>query len=231
MSRRSNVKAAVRASLMVALCLVSLTGCAGLRSRHADPFVLHGMVYDDNGQPAAGVEFTLDGEQKTLSDYNGRFYFVNVMLGEHDLEGSGRDLEPIERTVMVSREAEVLYIRMASVGGLYQSCLAALREKSWKDADAYVARALAITPAAPLLRYAKAICLSAPARPDRDWVEAERLLRGLLADGYAEPAIYLLLADLCQYDREDKVEAAHFLAEYLRFEYDPRIEERLRGLE
>jgi len=199
-------------------------------TRHQGPFIFHGMVYDDNGQPALDVELSLNQQIKARSDFNGRFFFADIVPGEYELSATGKNLETLKRSVYVSQSTEVLYLSMVSIDGLYRSCIASLDAKAWGAADTYIDRALAVSPTAPLLRYAKAVSLSVPSRPDRKWQEADALLRSLTADGYDEPAIYLLLADICQYDREDMEQAVGFLEHYLKLEYDPGVEERMKSL-
>lgn len=189
------------------------------------------MVYDDNGQPAADVTLSLGVDHTARSDFNGRFYFLDVMAGEYELRAEGDNLEPVVREVVVNHPSEVVYLSMISADGLYRSFRKEIAAKNWKKADRLIDRAIAIAPESPLARYAKAIALSAPSRPDRDWPTAEGIVRALVSDGYAEPAAFLLLADICQHDKNDAAEALEHLERFLRLEYDPKVEERVKALE
>ena len=188
------------------------------------------MVYDDNGQPADDVALSLGDDHSARSDFNGRFYFTDIMVGRYELRAEGKNLEPLLREVRVDHPSEVMYLSMISADGLYRLFRIEIDAKNWSKADRLIDRAIAIAPEAPLLRYAKAVALSAPTRPDRDWATAESIVRSLISDGYVEPAIVLLLADICQYDKNDAAEALEHLRYCLKMGYDPKIEERVKAL-
>ena len=228
-SRATNYRSSARFALVVILSFVALS-CASVQPRHEGPFIIHGMVYDDNGQPADGVTLSLGDDHSARSDFNGRFYFVDIMAGQYELRAEGKNLELLERKIHFNHPSEVIYLSMISTDGLYRSFRTEIEAKNWNKADRLIDRAIAIAPDAPLLRYAKAVALSAPTRPGRDWATAESIVRSLISDGYAEPAIVLLLADICQYDKNDMVEALEHLRYCLKMGYDPKIEERVNAL-
>ncbi len=106
----------------------------------------------------------------------------------------------------------------------------AFKNKNWENAEAYLNRALAVEPTSPIILYAKAAYLYAPERTSRDWQAAELILKDLMQQGILEPAIFLLLADIAQYDKNNIDETVLFLRRYLDLYYNPSVEIRLKNL-
>ncbi len=218
----------------ICLCLFAaalLVSCASIKAKSSNYLPLYGMVYDDSGKAAAGVSICLDDAAYSVSDFNGRFVFSGVLPGTYGLKASQKNLEDFSQQIRFSGSGDVLYVRMASVDGLYSSFFDALQSKNWTEADRFLFRAIAISPADPLLRYASASLSYAPDWLGRDWQKADAGLLALINDGYREPAVYLLLADIAEYDKGDLPLARGFLELYLRLQFDPSVEARIRSLE
>gem|GEM_PF-1130551 len=210
--------------------LITLVSCAGLKARADGTFPLYGMIYDDRGRGVSDAELYLGDDLVAFSDFNGRFVFNNILPGEYSLKAAAVGLEKLEQTINVADSGSVLYLHMVSVEGLYVDFLVALQAGQWQAAGATLQRALAIDPEAFVLRYAEAALLYTALRPDRDWQRAEVLLEALLADGVHESAVYLMLADIAQYDRADEAAAAAYLASCLKLEYSADVAARLASL-
>jgi len=210
--------------------LVSLSACASVQARLMNAFPFYGMAYDDNGQAAADVEVRLSEELVTMSDFNGRFVFNDILPGDYQLVAGKPGLETLRQSVKVSGQGDVLYLRLVSLNGLYVSFTEEFCGRQWQAAAGYLERALAIDPASGLLRYAQASLLYAPLRADRDWAAAEAILLALLAEGAREPALFRLLADIAEFDKLDIPAAIDYLNRYLQLEYDSAVVERLGRL-
>lgn len=218
---------------LIALFAVSVSlafSCASARGKAGVSFPIYGMVYDDNGKALSNVVVNLNGTKKAVSDFKGRFAFVSLTPGTYSLSAVKEGMESYSDTVSIAGSGDVLYLKMLSVEGLYSLYRKAFRDKEWDMAQGYLSRAMAIKANDPLLRFALAAFKYAPDRPDRDWADAERILLDILREGYRQPATYLLLADIAQFDKADMVSAVSYLEEYLRLEYSPSVEDRLRKL-
>lgn len=216
--------------IAVLALLSGLVSCAGLKARADGAFPLYGMIYDDRGRGVADAMLELSDNLVTYSDFNGRFVFTNILPGDYSLKAAAPGLEKLEQTISVSDSGSVLYLHMVSVEGLYAGFLGALQAGQWQTAGVTLQRALAIDPEAYVLRYAEAALLYTALRPDRDWQRAEALLLSLLADGVHESAVYLMLADIAQYDKADAVAAAGYLETCLKLEFSADVSARLAGL-
>ena len=119
---------------------------------------------------------------------------------------------------------------MITLEGLYAQYLKAFDKKEWEKASSLLARAQAIDDTDPLLIYARAVFQYAQNRKDRNWQDAKNILMKLLDDGYRFSSVYLLLADISEYDEGNFEAAASYLESSLLLEYNPLIEERLKKI-
>lgn len=220
-----------KSALFLLVCVFLLfASCASTKAKILDVFPVHGMIYDDNGKAVEGAQIVLDGETKTVSDFNGRFVFPHIPPGEYLLVATKSGMEKLSQKIEVKDFSDVIYIKMITLEGLYRSYTTVFGQKNWIFAREFLDRALAIKPSDPLLRYADAVLQYVPERLDRDAQKSEAILLALLKEGYRYPAIYLLLADIAQYDTKDTAAAKLYLEEHMKLIYDPIVEERYRSL-
>jgi predicted Zn-dependent protease len=106
----------------------------------------------------------------------------------------------------------------------------ALRERRWGEADGLAARALLVAPRDPAVRFLAAAAYSVPLRMERKSRESITILETLLSEGFQEPAVYLFLADLYEYEEKDYEKALDNLEKYRRLKDDRELEDRYQRL-
>ncbi|AEJ61832.1 hypothetical protein Spith_1571 [Spirochaeta thermophila DSM 6578] len=195
-----------------------------------ESFVLQGMVYDRAGNPVTDAVIEIEGKQMGVSDFNGRFYIPGMVPGTYTVGVQKEGYLPYEGTVAIRSHTDVLYVGMVSWEDLCRRAERALQEGRWGEAEQAISRALEIKPDEPLVRFLAAVVCAMPARPERRPDRAVELLEDLLSEGYREPAIYLMLADLYEYDFKDLVKAEERLSQYLSLKQDTEAENRLAAL-
>lgn len=191
---------------------------------------LNGMIYNQEGLPVKNVVLTLDDAITVSSDYNGRFTFPAVETGNHTIVTALEGYEEYRTSLSFRRPSEILYISLISIDGLLSLAEKRINSREWTQADAYAQRALVISPKDSRARYLQAVLFSTKQRSDRSPEKTKDILLSLLSDGYTNPAIYLFLVDIYQYDSLDLKKASEYLSLYLRQRSDSDIERRLREI-
>lgn len=191
---------------------------------------LNGMIYNQEGLPIKNVTLTIDDSFVTSSDYNGRFTFPDIALGEHTVATSCQGYEAYSTKFYLSRPSEILYISLRSLEAILSLTEKFMDSRDWIQADSCITRALAIQPLDLRTRYLQASLYATKQRKDRSPDKARAILSTLLLDGYSNPSIYLFLADLYQYDYSDNKKAVEYLESYLKQKNDSVIEKRLDEL-
>jgi hypothetical protein len=192
---------------------------------------LNGMIYNQEGLPVKNVVLTLDDAITVSSDYNGRFAFPDIEVGDHTLVTSLEGYEGYTTSFSFRRPSEILYISLISIDGLLSLAEKRMDSREWGQADSYVQRALVVSPKDSRARYLQAVLLSTKQRTDRSPERAKDILLSLLSDGYANPSVYLFLADISQYDSGDLAKASEYLRSYLKQRADSDVEKRLRDIQ
>ncbi|HUX13664.1 MAG TPA: hypothetical protein VMW87_11595 [Spirochaetia bacterium] len=226
--RRITCFAAVLPILVVAAVL--LVSCVSARASDPHGFdraPLFGMIYDIDNQPVAGVALQLDAKRGPESDLMGRFVLPALAAGEHKVIASKPGYETLSVDVHFTIQTQVLYLQLCSQAQLVQKAEESIAEREWGKAGELLDRAGRVDPANTLYRYTRAVLDFRRGRTE----DAASVLRALLDAGVTEPAVYLFLADICQYTLGDSVEAAELLRAALERKGNPEVEKRLRAIE
>jgi tetratricopeptide (TPR) repeat protein len=120
------------------LFAIFLAGCA--------TYNLNGMIYDYEGQPVQNFRISIKKNNTVSSDIAGRFYFSNIKKGNYILEGSKDGYESLENPIEVFSDAQVVYLRTASLDNLLKLAYSALSKNQFTEAEGYIKRALGIKP-------------------------------------------------------------------------------------
>jgi hypothetical protein len=197
-------------------CLLVFS-CASTPVREEPPrMVLQGMVYDRSGMPVAEARIGLDGAAAGVSDINGRFTIAEVSIAPHDITVAKDGYEGYAGRVTPASPVDVSYISLVSKTDLIGFTQEALRAKRWGEADAFIVRALAVAPQDPAVRFLAAVGYTVPGRPEMKVDAALAILNSLMSDGFDEPPVLLLAADLYQYEKGDMDRAKALLERYLK---------------
>jgi hypothetical protein len=223
MSRSSKLLGILVGGLLVSACATFGTQ----DPTEFDTAPLLGMVYDTVNQPVAGAQVAVHEGPEAVTDIGGRFVLPGLSRGEHRVFVRKAGYETTEVSVAFLNRTQVLYVKLVSFDALLQRAERGLSRRKWAEAEKYLDRAAAIDPEDPLLRFTRAVL----AYRREEFRDAVSLLRGLLDDGYREPAVYLFAADTYQYKLNRPEEAQEMLRRYLEQVQDPEARTRLDALE
>ena len=167
-----------------------------------------------------------DGEEGPVTDINGRFAIVSLSKGEHLIRIKKEGYEELSVKFEFVSKDQVLYLKIISYNQLLRQIEHSLERKRLKDVDELIRRAEAVAPDDPVGMYLKAVYFIEIDRLE----ESIRILETILEEGYREPAVYLTLADIYQFDMKNEEAAIEYLEEYLRRRGDTEVEKRLEAL-
>ncbi len=218
-------------SLAWAVCgaSVPLGGCLSQKAADIQGFdkaPLFGMVYDDRNEPCQGALISVDGSAGPRTDLSGRFVVAALPRGAHGIVVEKPGFERLEAAVDFFDKSQVLYLKVISLDQLLLRLEDALAQRRLGDAAALLARAEAVSSTHTDVRYLKAVYLLKSGEPGR----AAGLLEQIIAEGERAPALYLTLADICQYTLVDMSRTRAALAAYLRVQEDSQARSRLEAL-
>lgn len=215
-----------RHSLFI-LSIFLLSACATTARKHEKLPPLYGIIFDQENRPVADAELSLDGNYAATSDVHGHFSLLDVKKGDsHVIQVSKKGYERVEVEISYVDAAQVLYVSMHSADQLIAKAEQAIKEKDWKAAESFLARAEKTGAEAVSLSYLKAVL----AMERKDIAMAEAILLGMVAGGSDEPHVFLFLADIYQYAIKDNDKAREYLSRFLKFRSDPEVEARYETL-
>jgi hypothetical protein len=221
--------------ISTAFLLLLIGGCASspkiVNDIDYENISLNGMTYNQEGLPVKKVLITIDNRISVVSDYNGRFTIPSIKAGDHTIQASCTNHEKYIGEFTLKEPSELLYISLVSFDELVSYSEKCIKSKEWAQADAYVNRALTVDKTDIRARYLQAVLLATKQRIERSPEKAREILTQLLGEGYTNPAIYLFLADLSQYDFSDTTKACEYLTSYLKQRTDIGVEKRLNDLQ
>jgi tetratricopeptide (TPR) repeat protein len=216
----------VACGLFILLAVVSCASRDTTDDLSFETAPLFGMIYDQDNQPCAGVQLTVDGAAGPLSDIRGRFMVPALSRGRHTVSAARQGSEPLTQSFLFLDRTDVLYLRMTSFGQLLGMAQGALRDLQWGDARALLDRAAKIEPEDPLLRYLLAVYAYRTGDSERALSE----LGALVSRGNAQPAVYLFLADIYAKSVDGRRKAIAALDAALKLRSDPDVEKRIAEL-
>ncbi len=218
---------AVHVALVFLLC--TIFSCTTLKQESVYDFQtapLFGMIYDYDNKPCPDVKTIVDGEEGPTSDINGRFVIQAVSKGKHRVSCTKDGYEKVSMTFQFSSRNQVLYVRMISFNQLLDSAEKAIEDQRWEEGKNLIQRAEQIKQNDPLALYLKAILLKERGEAQK----AVEVLLSVVNSGFRGPYVYVALADIYQYQLSDFHNAAQYLEEYLKMEFNWEAQKRLEEL-
>lgn len=219
-----------------ALCILvgvfafsSLTSCASTPKNR--PGLLFGMIYDLDGSPVRDATITLGPELVAMSDANGRFMLEELAPGRYEglVEKTGYESVPLN--LDYRNEADVVYVKLPSRAQILVLMEKAIANVDWPSVRALLVRADAIPGLDPLQEFLRAIVAL---RDPEASVSPEAAIQGLtslITEGYREPALFTLLADIHEYRLHDAGSALAALKLIPQERLTPALVERMQRLE
>jgi hypothetical protein len=215
--------------LALAMSALLLIGCVTLPADPAqfDQANLLGVVFDGTSQGVQGFVLTLDDTTKVTSDINGKFTFPAVPKGPHHLVASKAGHETVAMGFSFALRSQIVYITAMSYKDYLAEAELALRQSDFARAREQVEKALKLMPKDPVVRYLRAMIQCNV----REYGPAYEGLTALIADGYRDTAVYLMLIDLVQIDPTHRAEVDQLIAQDAYLSKNPQIANALKRLE
>lgn len=188
---------------------------------------VHGMVYDFENEPIEGYSFYLEDKLVAITDVTGRFSITDLSAGTYTITGLSDDYENYTEVFTLFDKKQILYIRTPSMIQLLDLADQALAENNLIDTKNYIDRIFLQWPNNISTSFYRAVL---HLRND-EITEALVLLHDLEKNGYVYPAIYLFLADIYQYKKNNIATAIIYLQKYLELGIDIEQEKRLQDLQ
>lgn len=186
---------------------------------------VHGMVYDFENKPIEGYSFYIEDDLVAITDVTGRFSLTDLNAGTYTITGLGDDYENYLETFTLFDKKQILYIRIPSITQLLDLVDLALLENNLTDAKSYVDRIFKQWSNNSVALFYRALL---HLRKD-EITETIGILHYLEQGDY--PVIYLFLADIFQYKKNDIDTAIKYLQRYLELVIDNDQEKRLENLQ
>ena len=139
-----------------------------------DSGMVYAMVYDYENSPVSGAAISIDGKKYIESDLQGRFILEFKQKGEHTIKVEKPNYEVIEE-IFTYDPMNVLYFKMINSSQLLTQAEESLDQNAYKDAEAFVGRALALEPNRQDILYLQCVILYFQNRK----AEAKIILEGL----------------------------------------------------
>jgi len=172
--------------LLLVLCSCATAG--GIAPFKSAP--LFGMVYQDDGTPAAGVEVFIDGHGGVYTDAGGRFVKEALAAGPHCVETRAEGFEPTTQRVEFRNRTEVIHVTLTALAALEERACREITTGGYARARSLVGRCLLVEPERPGALFLLAVIEIASGNRD----EAVRLLTRVEDQGLVVPTVAQLEA-------------------------------------
>jgi len=105
---------------------------------------LHGAVYDVKNRPVPGCTILLNGNEKAITDVNGRFILYGLKSGVYDIETNSSYCEKYTAELKFLNETQYVLISLVDNETLYDFVEEALGKKEYGKADKIIERLFTI---------------------------------------------------------------------------------------
>lgn len=190
---------------------------------------LLGVVYDYKSNPvnSAKLKFTKeDFEMEVSTDIDGKFLIPELDFGEYNVQITADNCSEALTTVNHLNAQNVLIIRIYSYDDLILKFKDSLVSKELDIAKNLIPQIESIEKGDIYYNYLKSIYLI----ENEQYTEAESLLTSIETKSQGEAYISLLLADLYEYNLDNKELAIKYLNKFLNKEYSELENNRLKEL-
>lgn len=186
--------------------------------------VVQGMIYDGDNEAVSDVEIYINNQKNAISDIYGHFTLSAVDLNEqYDLQAKKKGFEEKEFSFTYTNPSQVIYLRMYSSGELIKLAEDMVEQKKYEDAETYLVRAELAGGSYLRVNYLRAVIRVLKG----DYDNALKITNDILAEGYVDSYIYLLLADIYKDGYSDIENEQLYLKKALSLSYDPAIQKRI----
>lgn len=191
---------------------------------------LLGVVFDKKSSPIQNAQITfnrLEGEEVAVitTDIDGKFYIPEIEFGEYLVTIKSKNSAPITIEVEHYSIENVLIIRISTFEDLLTDLKEDLKEKDLEGAERNIIALEEINRDDIYFNYLEAIYFI----NNKSYPKAEALLQSI--ENSNQPYVFLLLADLYQYNLNNNKKAIKYIKKFLSKEYNDDVILRLKELE
>lgn len=212
----------------ISVLLLLLTGCNTTKEEISTSLL--GVVYDYKSNPVKSASVNLknsDHEYRVSTDIDGKFMVPDMEFGDYKVEVLSKGYKVTTTEMSHLDSQNVLIIRIFSYDDLLLRFNNQIRTKEYNFAGRTMVEIEKIDKKDIYYNYLKSIYLIETG----EYKEAETLLLDLEERTMGEAYIYLLLADLYQYNLNNSKKAVFYLKRFLNREYTINETNRLKELE
>lgn len=203
------------------ICLFFLTACQTTKQKLP---VVQGMIYDGGNEAVSDVEIFIDSQKIAISDIYGHFSLFDMELNkQYELIAKKKGYEEKNFSFTYTNPSQVIYLRMYSAGELIKLSEDMVEQKKYEDAETYLVRAELAGGSYLSVNYLRAVIRVLKA----DYDNALKITNDILAAGYVNSYIYILLADIYKDGYSDIDNEQLNLKKALNLSYDPAIQKRI----
>ena len=185
---------------------------------------VQGMIYNGDNEAVSDVVVYIDDKKNAFSDIYGHFILSDIEIGNtYTIKASKNGYEEIYMSFTYSNPSQVIYFRMFSANELLYSAEEKVEQKEYKKAEEYLKRAETAGGSFLSINYLRAVIKMLIGDYDKALETANKIIE----EGYTEPYLYILIADIYKNGFNDINNEQLYLQKFLKLTYDPKIQERL----
>lgn len=205
----------------IIFCLFFVSGCKTTKTVLP---VIQGMIYDGNNESVSDVEIFISNKKTAISDIYGHFTLSALEVGKtYELNAKKKGYEEVSMNFSYTNPSQVIYLRMYSASELINLAENMVGQKKYKEAQALLNRAEEADGSYLSINYLRAImCVL-----NNDYENALKITNEIVAAGYVDSYIYLLMADIYRDGYSDIENEQVYLEKSLNLSYDPLVKNRL----
>lgn len=205
----------------IIFCLFFVSGCKTTKTVLP---VIQGMIYDGNNESVSDVEIFISNKKTAISDIYGHFTLSALEVGKtYELNAKKKGYEEVSMNFSYTNPSQVIYLRMYSASELINLAENMVGQKKYKEAQALLNRAEEADGSYLSINYLRAImCVL-----NNDYENALKITNEIVAAGYVDSYIYLLMADIYRDGYSDIENEQVYLEKTLSLSYDPLVKNRL----
>lgn len=206
----------------IIFCLFFVSGCKTTKTVLP---VIQGMIYDGNNESVSDVEIFISNKKTAISDIYGHFTLSALEVGKtYELNAKKKGYEEVSINFSYTNPSQVIYLRMYSASELINLAENMVGQKKYKEAQALLNRAEEADGSYLSINYLRAImCVL-----NNDYENALKITNEIVAAGYVDSYIYLLMADIYRDGYSDIENEQVYLEKSLSLSYDPLVKNRLQ---
>ncbi|MBI9099724.1 MAG: carboxypeptidase regulatory-like domain-containing protein [Spirochaetaceae bacterium] len=223
--------------LLITLTALLFISCKSEPEGYFESSSLPGMIYDADNRPCDKVILTIwlldevtggyEEMNEAHSDINGRFTFPELSRGSYRVIAEKEGYEAVSTEFYYSSRLEVLYLKIFSQKQILNLATDAMNDRRFGKVQDLLQRSEAVNIDDPYSLYLKSIYLY----EKKEFESALIPLMRIEDMGYRFAYVHLLMADIYEYELDDRDNALIQLNKYLNLIDNSEVNLRKKELE